>query len=173
MLGALDVDTVQEVQVLTADLLGRIRALFGRQFRFVTRAERAACMAILIENFRNSALDANTWTRNHSPLSQISAAQRPTVFNQYGFDAGGPVFIPSASTPIATSCFFFYAEEWIKRRYDTTNTGTVPSLGHAQRRFQRIAECRHPLFKRVRAINDPLNGSPFPGNIIPVSRNQP
>src|SRR5215469_9739306 len=69
MLGALDVDTVQEVQVLTADYSAEYGRSSAGQIRFVTKSGSRDLHADLIENFRNSALDANTWTRNHSPLA--------------------------------------------------------------------------------------------------------
>src|SRR5205807_4051526 len=94
MLGALDVDTVQEVQVLTADYSAEYGRSSAGQIRFVTKSGTRDLHGDLIENFRNSALDANTWTRNHSPLADVSSGAAPYRFNQYGFDVGGPVFIP-------------------------------------------------------------------------------
>ncbi|HEY2014741.1 MAG TPA: carboxypeptidase regulatory-like domain-containing protein, partial [Bryobacteraceae bacterium] len=94
MLGAMDVDAVQEVQVLTADYSAEYGRASAGQIRFVTKSGTRSFHGDLVENFRNSALDANTWTRNHSPLSQISSGAAPYRFNQFGFDVGGPVFVP-------------------------------------------------------------------------------
>ena len=136
MLGAMDVDAVQEVQVLTADYSAEYGRASAGQIRFVTKSGTRSFHGDLVENFRNSALDANTWTRNHSPLAQISSGAAPYRFNQYGFDVGGPVFIPKRFNSDRNKLFFFVAEEWIKRRYDSTNTGNCSQPGHAQRRLQ-------------------------------------
>jgi hypothetical protein len=171
MLGALDVDTVQEVQVLTADYSAEYGRSSSGQVRFVTKSGTRDFHGDLVENFRNSALDANTWTRNHSPLSQIASGAAPYRFNQYGFDVGGPVFIPKTFNRDRNKLFFFVAEEWIKRRYETTNTGTVPSIAMRNGNFSELLDPANPFFKKVRTITDPgNNNAPFPGNIIPTSR---
>src|SRR5438552_11670381 len=170
MLGAQDVDSVQEVQILTPNYSAEYGRSSAGQIRFVTKSGTRDLHGDLVENFRNSALDANTWTRNHSPLADVSSGAAPYRFNQYGFDVGGPVFIPKHFNSDRNKLFFFYAEEWIKRRYDTTNTGTVPSLAMRNGDFSELLNAANPYFRRVRAINDPLNGSPFPAYIIPASR---
>jgi hypothetical protein len=170
MLGALDVDTVQEVQVLTADYSAEYGRSSAGQIRFVTKSGTRDFHGDLVENFRNSALDANTWTRNHSPIPEVARGPAPYRFNQYGFDVGGPVFIPKRFNTERQKLFFFYAEEWIKRRYSNTNTGVVPSLAMRNGDFSELLNAANPFFRRVRIINDPLSGAPFPGNIIPADR---
>jgi hypothetical protein len=64
MLGPLDVDTVQEVHVLTSDYSAEYGQSSSGQIRFVTKSGTQRFHGDLIENFRNSALDANSWTRN-------------------------------------------------------------------------------------------------------------
>jgi hypothetical protein len=173
MLGAMDVDTVQEVQVLTTDYSAEYGRSSAGQIRFVTKSGTRDFHGDLIENFRNSALDANTWTRKHSPISSVAAGPPPYRFNQYGFDVGGPVFIPKHFNTDRSKLFVFYAEEWIKRRYETTNTGTVPSLAMRSGNFSELLDPANPFFRRARVINDPLNNTPFPGNIVPASRISP
>src|SRR5258705_3691819 len=128
MLGAQDVDTVQEVQILTANYNAEYGRSSGGQIRFVTKSGTLNFHGDLVENFRNSALDANDWTRNHSPLASQYLGPAPFRFNQYGWDIGGPVFIPKLTERQKTKVFFFWAEEWIKRRESQTATGTVPTL---------------------------------------------
>ena len=128
MVGTLDVDTVQEAQVLSGNYSAEYGRSSGGQIRFVTKSGTRDFHGDLAENFRNSALDANTWTRNHSPQASTAAGPAPYRFNQYGFDVGGPIFIPNHFNSDRNKLFFFWGEEWVKRRYDTTNTGTVPSV---------------------------------------------
>ena len=142
MLGAQDVDTVQEVQILTANYNAEYGRSSGGQIRFVTKSGTLKFHGDLVENFRNSALDANDWSRNHSSLASQYLAPAPFRFNQYGFDVGGPVFIPRVTSREKTKLFFFYAEEWIKRRDAQTGSGTVPSLAM---RNGDLGELRDPM----------------------------
>ena len=74
MLGAQDVDTVEEVQILTANFNAEYGRSSGGQIRFVTKSGTTAFHGDLVENFRNSALDSNTWTRNHATDPGLSFA---------------------------------------------------------------------------------------------------
>src|SRR3954465_745812 len=127
MLGAQDVDTVQEVQILTANYSAEYGRSSGGQIRFITKSGTRDFHGALVENFRNSALDANSWTRNHSSSPSQYSRAAPFRFNQFGFDVGGPVFVPKHFNSDRNKLCFFYAEEWIKRRDDWANTGFVPS----------------------------------------------
>ncbi len=170
MLGAQDVDTVQEVQILTANYNAEYGRSSGGQIRFVTKSGTLNFHGDLVENFRNSALDATDWTRNHSPLASQYLGPAPFRFNQYGWDIGGPVFIPKVTHRANTKLFFFWAEEWIKRREGQTSTGTVPTAAMRMGDLSELLNPANPFFKKVVAINDPLTGKPFPGNILPFDR---
>ncbi|MGI8990583.1 MAG: carboxypeptidase regulatory-like domain-containing protein [Bryobacteraceae bacterium] len=105
MLGAQDVDTVQEVQILTANYNAEFGRSSGGQIRFITKSGTLNFHGDLVENFRNSALDANDWTRNHSSLASQYLGPAPFRFNQYGWDVGGPVFIPKVTQDKTRNCF--------------------------------------------------------------------
>jgi hypothetical protein len=173
MLGALDVDSVQEVQILTANYAAEYGRSSGGQIRFVTKSGTLNFHGDLVENFRNSALDANDWTRNHSPLASQYLGPAPFRFNQYGWDIGGPVFVPKVTERKNTKLFFFWAEEWIKRREGQTVTGTVPSLAMRNGDLSELLNPSNPFFKKTVVINDPTTGKPFGGNIIPPDPHQP
>jgi hypothetical protein len=167
MLGAQDIDTVQEVQILTANYNAEYGRSSGGQIRFVTKSGTLNFHGDLVENFRNSALDANDWTRNHSPLASQNTGPAPFRFNQYGFDISGPAFIPKKTRRENTKLFFLWAEEWIKRREGNTATGTVPSAAMRTGDMSELLNPANSYFKKVIAITDPTTGKPYPGNIIP------
>ena len=127
MLGAQDVETVEEVQVLTANY----RAEYGRssagQIRFVTKSGTQQFRGDALENYRNAAFDANQWQRNRSNDPRLSNGPDPFSFNQWGFHLGGPVPLPGGYNADRSKLFFFWGEEWIRRRDTPTSTGTVPS----------------------------------------------
>ena len=170
VLGAQDVDTIQEVQILTANYNAEYGRSSGGQIRFVTKSGTLNFHGDVVENLRNSALDANDWTRNHSPLASQYLGPAPFRFNQFGWDIGGPVFIPKVTDKKNTKLFFFWAEEWIRRREGQTVTGTVPTLAMRNGDLSQLLDPANPFFKKVVTVNDPLAGRPFPGNIIPASR---
>jgi hypothetical protein len=166
MLGAQDIDSIQEVQILTANYAAEYGRSSGGQIRFVTKSGTRNFHGDLVENFRNSALDANTWTRNHSQFS----GPAPFRFNDFGFDVGGPAFIPKVINRDRNKLFFFYAEEWIRRREGQTNTGTVPTLAMRNGDLSELLNPGNVFFKKAVVVNDPTIGKPFLNNVIPGDR---
>lgn len=170
MLGAQDVETVEEVQILTANY----RAEYGRssagQIRFVTKSGTRDFHGDALENYRNAKLDANSWTRNRSGDPRLSSGPDPFRFHQFGFHLGGPVTIPGKFNSNRSRMFFFWGEEWIYRRDTVTSTGTVPTEAMRSGDFSELLNPANRFFGRVRTITDPRTGQPFPGNVIPPDR---
>jgi len=173
MLGAQDVDSIEEVQILTANYSAEYGRSSGGQIRFVTKSGTQNFHADLVENFRNSAMDANTWTRNQSPLQDQSARPEALRFNDFGGDIGGPIFIPHHFNSDRNKLFFFWAEEWIRRREPSTATGTVPTLAMRRGDFSELLDPNNIFFGRARVVNDPDTGRPFPNNVIRSDRLSP
>src|SRR5437762_9715311 len=173
MLGAQDVETVEEVQVLTANF----RAEYGRasagQIRFVTKSGTQQFRGDALENYRNAGLDANSWTRNQSGDPRLSSGPDPFSFHQFGFHLGGPVLFPGGFNADRTKLFFFWGEEWIRRRDNPTSTATVPTASMRSGDFSELLNPSNPFFGRARAITDPLTGRPFANNVIPLDRISP
>jgi hypothetical protein len=173
MLGAQDVETVEEVQVLTANF----RAEYGRasagQIRFVTKSGTQQFHGDALENYRNAKLDANSWTRNRSGDPRLTQGPDPFSFHQFGFHLGGPVLLPGGFNADRSKLFFFWGEEWIRRRDTPTSTATVPTAAMRRGDFSELLNPSNPYFGRARTITDPLTGRPFPNNVIPADRISP
>src|SRR5262249_51154064 len=170
MLGAQDVETVEEVQVLTANF----RAEYGRasagQIRFVTKTGTQTFHGDALENYRNAKLDANSWTRNRSGDPRLTKGPDPFSFHQFGFHFGGPVLLPGGVNADRSKLFFFWGEEWIRRRDTLTSTATVPTAAMRRGDFGELLNPSNPFFGRARTITDPQTGRPFPNNVIPTDR---
>jgi hypothetical protein len=170
MLGAQDVETVEEVQILTANY----RAEYGRssagQIRFVTKSGTREFHGDALENYRDEALDANSWTRNRSGDPRLSNGPDPFTFHQVGFHLGGPVLLPGRFNADRSKMFFFWGEEWIHRRDTSTSTGTVPTAAMRQGDFSELLSPSNAFFGRVRTITDPTTGQPLAGNLVPKAR---
>src|SRR5262249_53876958 len=125
------------------------------------------------------ALDANTWTRNKSNDPRISSAPAAFRFNQFGFDVGGPIFIPGKFNTDRSKLFFFVAEEWIYRRQEDTATGTVPTVAMRNGDLSELLNASNQFLGRSAVVKDPDNCTtpgdlktcqPFTNNIIPQGR---
>ncbi len=173
MLGAQDVETVEEVQILTANY----RAEYGRssagQIRFVTKSGTRKFHGDALENYRNASLDANSWTRNRSGDPRLSKGPDLFSFHQVGFHLGGPLVIPGLFNADRTKMFFFWGEEWNRRRDTQTSTAAVPTAAMRGGDFSELLNPANLFFGRARVIVDPLTGQPFPGNVIPLNRVSP
>ena len=77
IIGTVNVDTVQEIQVLTSSYLAEYGRSSGGQIRFVTKGGGHDFHADLYEFYRDDKLDANSWQRNNSPLPEQSGKPAP------------------------------------------------------------------------------------------------
>jgi len=110
------------------------------------------------EYVRNEKLDANNYFTN------LNGQPKPPLrFNVYGYNIGGPVFIPKLYPRSKSRTFFFFNEEWRKLRQSSLFNVPTPSLAERTGDFSAIKT----------QIKDPTTGQPLPGNIIPANRIDP
>src|SRR5579884_2357633 len=110
IIGIADVDSTQEIQVLTADYQAEYGRASGGQIRIVTKGGTTDFHGALYEYFQNSDLNANTWTRNLSASTNFASPYR---YNNFGFAVGGPVAIPGKWEKFRNRFFWFVAEDWL------------------------------------------------------------
>jgi hypothetical protein len=176
-IGVPDVDATQEIQVLDTDYAAEYGGAAGGQIRIVTKSGGTDFHGSAFEYFRNSDLNANTWTRNLTPSTNFAS---PFRYNDFGFDFGGPVEIPGVFTKLRQKFFFYVAQEWNRYRFADTQTQAVPTDLMRQGNFSELLSA-NPWYKGVTPIYDPatcpVKGGPgcmpFPGNIIPKNRLSP
>ncbi|MEZ5401583.1 MAG: carboxypeptidase regulatory-like domain-containing protein [Bryobacteraceae bacterium] len=167
-IGTADVETVQEVQVLTANYGAEYGRSNNGQVRIVTRSGGRDFHGAFYEYFRNDKLDANSWANNRSN------AQRPARrFNQFGYVLDGPVTIPGVFNTDRSKMFFLWSQEWVRFRQSSSTSQTVPTELMRNGNFSELLTPSTGFFNSVRTINDPVTGQPFAGNIIPASRLSP
>ncbi len=167
-IGAVDVESVQEMQILTANYNAEYGRSAGGQIRMVTKSGGRDFHGSVYEYFRNNALDANSWSRNRA--GQPVSAQR---YNQFGYVASGPIYIPGAFNTDRSKLFFLWSQEWIRRRSESTSIVVVPSMAMRSGDFSELLDPANPFFSRVRIVKDPDTGQPFDNNVIPASRLSP
>src|SRR5207249_1016010 len=124
-IGAADVDSTQEVQILTANYSPEYGRASGAQIRIVTKTGTSQFHGAAYEYLRNNALNANTWSRNANPLTGSAA---PLHYNQFGYNFSGPIYIPDKFNSDKSKLFFFWGQEWLKYRFSESGS-TVGSNG--------------------------------------------
>src|SRR6185503_19000978 len=85
-LGSADVDSTQEIQILTASYSPEFGRSSGGQIRILTRGGGQQFHGSLYEYVRNDAFNANTWTRNKTAGQNFVP---PFHYNQFGYNIGG------------------------------------------------------------------------------------
>ncbi len=161
-IGTADLDAVQEVQILTANYSAEYGRAAGGQIRIVTKTGGRDFHGAVYEYLRNSATNANSWSRNRAgqPIA-------PDKFNQFGWNLNGPVFIPKLFNRDRNKVFFFVGQEWVKRRTEATNVRAVPSVKMKNGDFSELLGT-NINYAAGTLVRDPSNNNlPFPGNIIP------
>jgi predicted heme/steroid binding protein len=202
-IGAADVDSTQEVQILTANYAPEYGRSSGAQIRVITKSGTQQFHGSAYEYLKNDALNANTWSRNANPLTRFVSA--PLHYNQFGYNFGGPAYIPGKFNTDKSKLFFFWGQEWIRYHFQESGSSVgnngllaVPTLKMRQGDFSELLNPANPFVTRFDPadptktkkipvlIKDPqstlpctINGTTddrrgcFPGNIIPTNRLSP
>jgi predicted heme/steroid binding protein len=161
-LGAADVDSTQEVEILTANYAPEYGRTSGAQIRIVTKTGTQNFHGAAYEYLRNDAFNANTWTRNTNPRTAYVA---PMKYNQFGYNLGGPFYIPGKFNTNKKKVFFYWGEEWVK--YHFLDSGS--SVGSAGLLSVPTLKMRAGDFSELLDPNNPfINRKNSAGNKIPV-----
>src|SRR5437660_3198630 len=156
-LGAADVDSTQEVQILTSNYAPEYGRTSGAQIRFTTKTGTNQFHGAAYEYLRNTALNANTWARNANSNGLTSSAA-PVHYNQFGFNIGGPLYIPGKFNTNKSKAFFYLGQEWLK--YNFVESGstvgqvgllTVPTLKMRAGDFSELLDPNNPFVTRKNA----------------------
>ncbi len=174
IIGVPNVDAVEEIQVLASDYAPEYGRASGGQIRVISKSGTTDFHGGLYEYFRNSDMNANTWTRNLSTLTNYAQPER---YNNFGGTIGGPVWWPGLNAKLRERLFFFVAEDWIRRRYGDYVVEPVPTLDMRQGNFSELLG-PNPWYSGSHVIYDPktcpslgaATCQPFSGNIIPQNR---
>ena len=138
------------------------------------------------EENRATAYDANTYFNKYDG----GTAARPAMhYNIYGFDIGGPLFVPKVYNSNRNKTFFFWNEEWRKTsgvassNNPTIDPADIPKAGtplaYVLPKYAATAGITGLVVPNVPLTSSyyinklaPLGltpDSPFPGNTIPAS----
>ncbi len=122
------IDAIQEMSLL--------RNSYGAQFggsgsvivSMETRSGTTDFHGGAYEFFRSQILDANNYFNN------LVGIARPGIrYNDYGYELGGPLWIPNESGSKATRTFFFFGQELLREETQISETLTnIPTAAQRQ-----------------------------------------
>ena len=158
-------DMVSEVQMQSGNYTAQYGAYLGVHINLVSKNGTNQLHGAAYDYIKNTAFDA------HNFFDSPTQAKTPLNYNQYGFDVGGPVWIPKLYNG-HDKTFFFGAYEKINQKVTTTGTTTVmtPAMegnGTAypgEGDFSALLALATPI-----QLTDPYTGLPYPNNVIPAS----
>src|SRR5713101_7945258 len=165
-IGAADVDSTEEIQILTADYAPEYGRSSGGQIRIISKSGSQQFHGAAYEYVRNTIFNANPWQRNANPATTKITA--PIHYNQFGYNVGGPLYIPNHFNTSKNKIFWYWGQEWVRYVFTDTNSLTVPTLAMRQGDFSELLNPNNIFYKQTVMIVDPKTGLPFPGNIIPA-----
>lgn len=166
-IGVADVESTQEVQILTANYNAEYGRASGGQIRIVTRSGGRDFHGAFYEYLRNAAFNTNTWERNRNtpanqpcddPQFEKASHCRPNPFryNQFGYTLSGPVIIPGTEfNKDRNKLFWLWGQEWVRQRSTENTTQRVATEKMRLGDFSELADPNNPL-RVVRYIKDPL-----------------
>jgi hypothetical protein len=142
----LSVDAIQEFKAQTANYSAEY-GFSANQINIISKSGTNDLHGALFWFDRNNAFDARSY---------FQAAIPALHQNQYGFVAGGPVYLPKIYNG-RNKTFWLVNFDATKIRQGSDSFATVPSADLLAGRFKTT-------------VIDPFTGQPFPNNTIPQSR---
>jgi hypothetical protein len=165
--GVADVDSTSQVQVLTTSYASEYGRTSGGQIRMVPKSGSTDFHGSAFEYFRNTALNANTWSRNFANLPR-----QGFHYNQFGWNLNGPVYIPGHFNQDRKKLFFLVGQEWTRYNHDDLSQQKVPTLLMRQGNFSELLGPNIFYSAPVQIVN-PTTGVAYTNNIIPQSQLSP
>jgi Carboxypeptidase regulatory-like domain len=172
-------DSLQEFKVATNNLSPEYGRFAGGVVNFTTKSGTNQIHGSAYEFLRNKDLDANTFFNNQNGTPTPAFTQ-----NQFGFNVGGPVYIPKVYDG-RNKTFFFVNYEGFRLRQGQSFTETVPTAQERGGDLSALAASQglniyDPLTTCGTSPTGPACGGaaagtrqPFAGNVIPASRINP
>jgi len=145
-------DAIAEFRVLTSNYSAEYGGSAGAVINIAVKAGTTDFHGVAYEFFRNDAIQARAF--NSLTIPELR-------FNNFGWNLGGPVWIPHLIKKDSNKLFFFVGEDFKRLRQGAANTWTVPTLAQRSGNFSSLPQSQWP--------NDPVSRVAFPGGIVPSS----
>ena len=168
-------DTIAEFRISTSNYGADMGKHAGATIEVATKSGTREFHGTLFEYLRNDLLDANDWfvNRQLNPTGG-HAPKTPLKWNDFGYNLGGPFYIPGHYNTDKSKTFFFWSQNWRRYRQGTVISAGVPSLRMRRGDF---SECDpaspdyNPVIFGCQLPVNPDTGSLFPGDLVSVDPN--
>jgi hypothetical protein len=174
-------DALQEFKVMSSNYGADFGIGSGGTVNMMLKSGTRGFHGSAYEYLRNDAVDAVNFFTNAVPRNAdgTRAAPAPVMrFNNFGWNLGGPFYIPGHYNTAKNKTFFFFNQEWRKIRLGSTVSPNSPSLAEQSGDFS--ADTYTVMVPTAAQVGDPAMlakfaaagvtpGEPFPGNVVPDS----
>ena len=140
------VESLEEFNVEVSNYKAELGRSGGGYVQMTTKSGTNQFHGSLYEFLRNDKLDARNF---------FSASKPQLRYNQFGASVGGPIR--------KDRTFFFANYEGLQIRRQQTIIASVPTVAETRGYFSGLGT----------VVRDPVTGTPYPGNLIPVSQQDP
>lgn len=146
-------DAIAEFKVLTTNYSAEYGQNAGAIINLAMKSGTREFHGGAYEYVRNDAFDARAFN---------AITKQKLRFNNWGWNLGGPVYIPGKFNTGKNKLFLFGGMEFKRYKQGAINTWAVPTLALRGGDFSSLAAAQWP--------KDPLNGQVFPDGVVPTSR---
>jgi Carboxypeptidase regulatory-like domain len=171
-------DSIQEFKVQTSNLGADWGKFSGGVINMVTKSGSNLLHGEAYEYIRNRVLNANDTFNIQNELKADKINQPPPFTqNQFGVNAGGPIWIPHVYDG-RDKTFWFFSWEGFRLRTGTVFTTTVPTADEKAGNFSALKipimdPCGGSVTTPVACPNYSGPATTFGGNMIPTNRLNP
>ncbi len=156
-MATINLDSVSEFKVLTSSYQAEYGRALGAQVQAVTKSGSKDFHGSAYWYLRRSGWNANSWMNNRSGIRK-SYSKR----NDFGWTFGGPVYIPGFFNKDKSKLFFFFNQEW-QRRKDPVGEQrvTVPTALERKGDFSQTVDNNNNPYPYIRdyTLNLPCSSS--------------
>jgi hypothetical protein len=183
-----DIDSIAEFRISTSNYGADVGKRGSAMTEIATKTGTKDFHGTAFEFVRNNAMNANPWFANQVPWSGLPASDcggnpagpcnapiAALKYNDFGYNFGGPFYIPGIYNTSKSKTFFFWTQTWDKYRTGTVLDASAPT---ARMRNGDFSECdpTSANYNAIAASNCtlPINnvtGMPFSGDMVPVNPN--
>ncbi|MEK7406558.1 MAG: TonB-dependent receptor [Acidobacteriota bacterium] len=146
-------DAIAEFKILTSNYNAEYGQNSGAVINLAMKSGTQAFHGTAYEYVRNDAFDAYAFN---------ALTKQKLRFNNFGWNLGGPIYIPGRFNTSKTKLFFFVGQDYKRLRQGNVSTWNVPPMAIREGDFSSVPAAQRPT--------DPTTRAPFPGNVIPASR---
>jgi hypothetical protein len=154
-------DAIAEVKVLVNNYQAEYGRNGGAAVNMVTKGGTQDFHGAAYTFWRHEQFNSKNFFENY----RGDQKQRDR-YRMYGYNVGGPVYLPGKFNTNKDKLFFFWSQERIRSKGSESQQRTVPTDLERAGDFSQTLDTGN----NMPIINDPLTQAPFPDNKIPTTR---